>query len=325
MRRYTNSSGLPLSIAVWLATDFYDHNDDPWTISVTSLMKSVRQVILASRIPPGEVLPDVMGLTQSRFGTAVHNGIEQAWLTNYQTALRDLGYPAKVIQRVRINPAPGSLEPGDIPVYFEQRASKQVGHWTVTGKFDFVFDGALEDVKTTGVYSWIAGTKDEDYSLQGSLYHWLNPELVTQDEMKINFLFTDWKQRELKQNPNNYPPQRIVAKRFPLKPANEVQRFVEQKLELFEFYRDTPEAELPECTDEELWRSAPQWKYYKDPSKTTRSTKNFDNEHDAQLRFIEDGGVGLIKRVAGQAKACLYCPAFTLCSQKDRLLAEGAL
>lgn len=35
-----------------------------------------------------------------------------------------------------------------------------------------------------------------------------------------------------------------------------------------------PDEEIPECTDEELWRSPTKYKYYSDPNKTSgRSTK----------------------------------------------------
>ena len=88
---------------------------------------------------------------------------------------------------------------------------------------------------------------------------------------------------------------------------------------------DAPESELPECTEDELWRSDPAYKYYKNPQKMSRSTKNFDNLHDANLRLAEDGGVGIVVTVPGEVKACKTCAAFNLCTQKDRYLASGEL
>jgi hypothetical protein len=41
--------------------------------------------------------------------------------------------------------------------------------------------------------------------------------------------------------------------------------------------------------------------------------------------MAEDGNVGLVKEVPGQVTACKYCPAFSICSQKDALIAAGDL
>ena len=53
-----------------------------------------------------------------------------------------------------INPSKPMLEfnPDAIPVYMEQRAYKQVGKYKVSGKFDFVAEGRVQDFKSTGVF-----------------------------------------------------------------------------------------------------------------------------------------------------------------------------
>ena len=88
---------------------------------------------------------------------------------------------------------------------------------------------------------------------------------------------------------------------------------------------EADEKDLPLCNSKELWRSEPVYKYYKNPDKTTRSTKNFDNLSDANKRLAEDGGVGVVITQPGQAVACKYCSAFALCTQKDDLIAAGEL
>lgn len=64
------------------------------------------------------------------------------------------------------------------------------------------------------------------------------------------------------------------------------------------------------CTDEELWRSDPQYKYYTDPTKTSGRSTNFDNLADAHRHLAEKGGKGVIITKPGEPKACAYCPAF---------------
>lgn len=80
--------------------------------------------------------------------------------------VHDLGYPSKVIANVRVNPKPEDLFDDCIPVYLEQRTYKNVGKYTVSGQFDFVGDGRVEDIKTTSAYSYTARNNDDKYILE---------------------------------------------------------------------------------------------------------------------------------------------------------------
>lgn len=325
--RFMNVSEVPLALAVFLASDDYDYDDTPNTISATTLLKPLRQIILPSRMPPGEGLVNLADMMSNRLGAAVHAAIEQSWKTNYRVALKNLGYPQRVVDRVAVNPTHDYLaaNPDTIPVYLEQRLKKQVGKWIITGKFDFIGEGRVQDFKTASVWSYMNQVNANKQTLQGSIYRWLDPKLITEDEMDIHHIFMDWKQGMVKTDPN-YPTQRFKKQTFPLLSVHETGQFIEQKVNLIEKHWDTPEDQLPLCDDEDLWRSEPVYKYYKsgDTSKT-RSTKNFDNLHDARLRFIEDGSTGAIKEVLGSVTACKYCPAFGICTQKDQLIRAGEL
>ena len=50
MRRFTNNADIDLSVAVWLAHDDYDYVTKPNYISVTTLIKPIRQIILRGRV-----------------------------------------------------------------------------------------------------------------------------------------------------------------------------------------------------------------------------------------------------------------------------------
>lgn len=323
-QRYTNVSNVPLSMAVFLATDQYDYVDDPNYISTTSLIKPLRQLILASRVKQEDTSVDLVNMVPSRMGSAIHDTIERAWKTNYRGAMELLGYPKRVIDRVAINPSKEELTDDTVPIYLEQRSFKKVGKWTIGGKFDFVGDGRVEDFKSTSTYTAINKTKDDDYILQGSIYRWLQPDIITRDEMAIQFIFTDWSAAKAKSDPS-YPQARIQQRVLKLKSLAETDAFIKRKLRLIEQYWDSPEEEIPYCTDEELWRSEPVFKYYKNPAKTSRSTKNFDTKQEAYQRLAEDGHVGMVVEQPGQVTACRYCPGFGLCTQKDQLVAAGDL
>jgi hypothetical protein len=323
--RFANVSEVPLALAVFLASDFYDHDDDPFTVSATTLLKPLRQIILPNRVPPGEGLVNLADMMNNRMGAAIHDGIEKAWVSNYRSAMEALGLPQKVIDRVRINPPMEELlNDGDIPIYMEQRLKRKLGKWTITGKFDFVGEGKVQDFKSTSTFTYKKQVNADKYTQQGSIYRWLDPKMIHRDQMEIHYIFTDWKPAMAKTDPS-YPPKRFHTQSFELMNLAETEGFIRRKLALIEQYWDAPEEEIPQCDDDELWRSEPQFKYYKNPEKTARSTKNFDTMQDAMLRLSEDGNVGIVKEVPGQVTACKYCPAFAACTQKDLLMAMGDL
>lgn len=322
--RFANVSEVPLALGVFLASDSYDYDNTPNTISATTLLRPLRQVILQGRVPPGDGLVNLADMMSNRMGAAIHDGIEKAWLNNHVNAMKALGIPQKVINQVRINPEPAQLDDTTIPIYLEQRSSRQCGQWKVTGKYDFVGDGMVQDFKSTSTFTYKKQTNTDKYIQQGSIYRWLNPDVITGESMQIHYIFTDWKPSMVRSDPS-YPPRRFHTQSFPLMSLQETQRFIERKLALIETHLNAPEDMLPECSDEELWRSEPVFKYYKNPEKTQRSTKNFDSRADAMVQFVTDGSKGIVKEVPGRVMACKYCPAFAACSQKDRLIASGDL
>lgn len=322
MSTYTNVTGVPLSVAVYLATDTYDHV--PNSISVTSLLKPLRQIILRARVPSEMNVTDILSLVKSRTGTAIHDSIERAWKTNYRKALKRLGYPDSVIDRVKINPDPDTVTESDIPVYMELRTQREIMGYTITGKFDFVAEGRLEDFKSTTVFTWINGNKDEDHSLQGSLYRWLNPQIILEDHMAIQYIFTDWMPGRAAAE-EKYPNKPMEQKLIPLLSIEDTEQYVKERLLQVKQLWNADETVLPLCNDKELWRNAPHYKYYKNPAKRLRSTKNFDSSADAYVRHAEDGKVGVVVEVPGMVIACKYCAAFPVCTQKDALIADGSL
>jgi hypothetical protein len=329
---YNNDGDFPLSAAVWLANNEYDFVPNPTQLSVTDLLKSDRQLVLRQRrlvieandpnYEPEKI--NLSSLVASKLGTSVHNGIEQAWNEKAVQCLIDLGHPKKGAESVIVNPPAGTDLTGKIPVYMEIRSEKVVNGFTISGKFDFILDGALEDFKSTGTYTWVNGTSDEKYILQGSLYRWLNPTLVTEDFLRITFVFTDW--QKMMSHGDNYPKQRIMSKTYDLLPVSKAENFVSRKINALISLKNTPEPQLPLCNKEELWQSAPTFKYYKNPTKTNgRSTKNFTDEVDAAKRLADDGYVGIVVTNPSMAKACIYCSEYAACSQKDQLIAAGQL
>ena len=313
----TNETGLSLPIAVWLAQDDYDYHPEENYISATSLLRPSKQLILSRRIPSAQRVADVSDFLSARFGTAVHDSIEKAW-GNGRANLRKMGYPAALIERVVVNPTEEELKvPNCIPVYVERRTVKEHRGFLIGGKFDIVLEEELYDFKSTSAWTWVFGGKDEDYVLQGSIYRWLNPDLIKGDHIHINFIFTDWNKGLARQKPDSYPQNRLLQKSFKLMSLADTERYIDLKLDQLTKQWKLPEEQITPCNDKELWRSDPVYKYFSDPSKTDgRSTKNFTDLGEANLFKVEKGK-GVVITIPGEVKACGYCPAYDICKQKD--------
>ena len=320
MSHMSNNTGISLPLAVWLATEEYDFRQGTRrAISATSLLKPVRQILLRERLTPEERdTPDVSEFIASRLGHAIHDSIEKAWKSgNLPKTLMTLGYPADIANNVEVNPK--NPDPAKIQIWLEQRVEREFMGYVISGKFDMVLNGELQDFKTTSTYA-TKGNKDEDYRIQGSLYRWLNPERITTDYMNIQWIFTDWSKARLREP--GYPQQRVMEHRVELMSIAETESWMRLKIRALEDAADLPESQIPECTDKDLWRSEPRFKYFSDVMKAqvpgARSTKNFDTLLEASdFMQNEKGGKGIVITVPGKVKACGYCPAFNICTQKN--------
>lgn len=325
----TNRSNIPLALAVWLLQDNYDYQDQPNYVSATALMKPLRHIVLGPRVDRKTIPLDVEELIPRALGHSMHDSVEKAWTHGHARALKQLGYPDSLIERVRINPTDAEMRASNsiIAIYLEQRAFRTITvngvTYTVGGKFDLVAEGIVQDTKTTSAFTWLHGGKDDDYRLQMSLYRWIDAaqplRKITEDYGQINFVFTDWQKAQARGNPA-YPQKRIETKQIPLLSLKETERWVEAKLAQVQRHADTPEELLPHCTDEELWRSDPVFKYYADATKTSgRSTRNFSSLAEAKAFQAEKGGRGTVITVPGEPKRCLYCDVASICSQIRQL------
>ena len=136
--------------------------------------------------------------------------------------------------------------------------------------------------------------------------------------MKIQHVFTDWQKIQAKTNPD-YPQNRVVEFKVELMSPLETERWIEAKIREIMVNQDLPEPEVIRCSDKDLWKTDPVWKYYSNPetAKTGgRATKNFPNYPAAALHRNKQGK-GVVIEVPGQVKACGYCPAFDICTQQD--------
>lgn len=321
--KYTNKDNVSLPLAVWLMHDDYDYDSRSNVISATSLLKPTRALVLINEYKGLDKTVDIMSLVSARMGSAIHAVAEQAWTNraNITKALQALQV-SNLDEKLVINPE--TVKEGDIPIYVEQRHEKEVGDYIISGKYDLVVDGTVSDYKSTSVWSYIFDSNALKYTQQASIYKWLAPNRITDNAVHIQYIFTDWSAAQAMRDPS-YPQTRVLTKEYPIWSVEQTDHFIKEKLERLEQFKGRPQEELPECTKEELWESETKYKYYKNPTKMARATKNYDSLDEANIRLASDGGVGTVVTVPGEVKACRYCEVSDVCKQAQNLIQQGRL
>lgn len=301
----TNKLNIHPVIAVWLANDTYDYVNDPNYFSATSMLMSTRQAVLSKRLGSAEV--DISTLVATSRGSAIHTAIEQAWTDNLQANLNKLNGFLD-LGTVSVN----KDEPANTTVYLEKRSFREFEGFKIGGKFDMVFNGQLQDFKTTSTATYVSGSRDKDYILQCSIYAWLNRDIITEPTFNIHYIFNDWSMARTSES--GYPQCPVITKTYELLSDEQVEDILRAKLSAIREYAEAPEEFIPMCTDEELWIRPGKYKYYADATKT-RATKVFDNELEAMQFQASKGGKGIVKYVPGEAMRCKYCPCSSICSR----------
>lgn len=321
--KYTNKDNVSLPLAVWLMHDDYDYDSRDNVVSATALLKPIRALVLIDQHKGLDKSVDIMSLVSARMGSAIHAIAEKAWTNraNISKALQALQV-SNLDDKIVINP--DKVKEGEIPIYVEQRHEKEIDDYIISGKYDLIVDGTVSDYKSTSVWSYIFDSNALKYTQQASIYKWLVPDRITDNSVHIQYIFTDWSAAHAMRD-SSYPQTRVLTKEYPIWSTEQTKFFISEKIKLLKQYKDSPQEDLPECTKEELWESETKYKYYKNPAKMARATKNFDTLNEANVRLANDGGVGTVVTVPGEVKACRYCEVSDICKQAQNLIQQGRL
>jgi hypothetical protein len=286
--------------------------------------------VLYPRLDASKLTKDVSEYRARALGNAIHDSIEKAWRKGYKKALKKLGHPDSLIERVRIDPTDEELkaDPTIIPLFMENRIYRTIivngVSYRIGGKYDGVFEGGVNDTKSTSSWEWVFARKSEDYVVQKSIYRWIDAgqpiPKITDDVGRINFVFTDWQKSKAAQDPD-YPQLGVAHRDFVLWPVAQTEAWIRNRISRIQMYKHSDEENIPECTPEELWMSEPVHKYYSDANKTTgKSTRNFKLLSEA-TQMQADKGKGIVISVPGEAKRCAYCEVASICSKKEKYTA----
>ena len=333
----SNHGNISLPLATWLAHEHYNQGEVPFkgikrVWSATELLKPTRAILLNKLISEKEKKTfDISSKANAKIGVSIHKSIEDFWSEEilWKDTMRNMNIPLSVIERILINPSANEIKEDSITIITEKRAWKPINPETaITGQADIIYNGTLHDIKTTSVASWTNKNTKEKWRLQGSIYKWLMPELITNNFINIDLIFTNWNSERAKRakSKEEYPPFRVVTLQFKLYDSNYIQSFINRKvneLELFlsqEEFKD--QSNFPVCNPSDLWMGETQYKYWsteKAYKQNKRAYRVFTSASDAEIFKASKGDKGIIIPFTGTPKACSWCPASPICEQRESM------
>jgi hypothetical protein len=341
--KLTNKSNVSITLAVMLANDNYQHDSRINSVSSTTILKPLRELALQrSGVPIVNEL-SINDLVASRTGSAVHTMLEEAWLNpnSRNKALNKLGLND---YKVLVNPKTVPDDWDGHLVYVEIRNERKVGEYILTGMYDIVEDGLLQDLKNTGTFKVEKTTKELplfnelmlklsdkptyediesirlkcptvfDYSMQGSIYTFIDPDDVIKDDfMLVQFIMKDYK--NMRYPTEHYPTTNPLAVEVMLFDDYETGTWVEGRLNKLDAVL-ADKTKLPVCSNSELWVEPTVWKVYaKEASKRCMNGGTFDSLREADAFQESKGGTPVIKEIKGEPKRCGYCSVKSICDQ----------
>ena len=282
--KYTNKHNFPDYVVQWLKFDEYDY--EPNTFSATTLLQPPKVYALKKQYYD-QIETDVSDVIASRYGTAIHDSIEKIKLTN-------------------------CLQ--------EQRLRTKIADKVITGKFDIMKEVEkgvyrLIDVKSTSVWTFVFGSKEEDYIKQLSIYRFLGHMngYNVQEEAEIFMIFTDWSAKKSRTDPE-YPQTRIKIVKIRLWGIEKTREFITERVNLLSKTSEMKQEDMPECNEKDLWAMKPTYNLMRD-NRTIATYKR------KPTRILSDSSLKLVE-VKGKVKRCKYCPASKFCDQCKRLIKE---
>jgi len=278
----TNKHGLPQALVDVVASR--DYTPRPGHYTVTTLLKGVREIFLTRR-HYHEIEIDVSDMIWSIFGTAVHNIFA------------------------------GKENPDYLK---EERLHLPVGDYVLSGQFDeYHIEGMeLNDFKVTSVWKVKMGDFDDWLKQQLMYAYLLMRHSIPTTNGKVTAILRDWRYGEhLRMKHEGYPARQVYVKKFALKEQDihDIEGFIEAKFAEIDYYKDTPDNDLPICTPEERWYHGE--KYAVMGNKRKSAFRLLDNYDDAEAWIEENGKGDYIQRRPGTSIKCeRYCDAKKFCN-----------
>lgn len=249
---------------------------EPTGYSASMLSQSPRMVWLKRR-HFGKIEKDVSEQLWAVFGTAVHAVIER-------------------------NETKNSLQ--------EEYLTTDINGVKLTGTCDHYENGIISDWKTSSVWSFIYMDADKmkDYNSQLNTYAYLYRQAgfkVT--GLKIIMLFRDWQKSKAKYDVTYPRPVETID--IELWHEDKIKEHIEDRIEIFESHKNTPDDDLPMCTLADRWAKPAKYALMKEGRKT--AIKLYDEFPNVKIEH----GQYFEERPGDQFTRCEYCDASEYCNQ----------
>lgn len=281
--KLTNVHGLPASIVEALSRDGYDYNDDPKTISVTSLISppKIRAMKMRHR---DEIIEDASEKIWLLLGNAVHYAL------------------SCVSDRNRL---------------IEERLYANVFDWTVTGKPDIYDDATIQDYKVTSAWSMVFEPSGKpEWHQQLNLYAWLlRQNGFDPQSAQIIAILRDWS-KSTAQKGGDYPKLPIAVIDVPLWACHgETDQFIARRIDLHALAALTQNDDnIPACSPDERWQKEDVFALMKPGRKS--AIKLFDTQQKAYNAhgLTSKSDKCYVENRPGRCVRCLdYCPVRQFC------------
>lgn len=272
----TNKQNLPEALVNVIKNGLYEPNPD--TYSVTTLLNPVRNILLQRR-HYNEIEQDANEMMNMLIGTAIHSLIEKMDNTGFSEMYLKYG--------------------------------------KLTGKCDLYDQNncVLVDYKTATTWK-IIHNDFEDWKKQGLMYAWLlmqNNYYV--NKLKFHAILKDWSPREAKKD-SNYPQSQVYTWEYKVFPADMVQieMFIRNKINELELLKNTPDDDLPACSDQDCWYTGDKFAVYKITGQA-KANRVLDTEEEAHEYITNKlNGAGIIEYRKGEYRRCQdYCNVCKWC------------
>ncbi|MDD4224323.1 MAG: hypothetical protein PHD87_07040 [Candidatus Cloacimonetes bacterium] len=275
----TNKLNLPEPIFKAIRANWYGGNREKRFASVTELLKPTKQLLL-SRRHAEEVEQDASDMIWTLMGSAIHRVVEAAELDE-------------------------SFQEERLGISFEGDK--------ITGGFDLFQNGVISDFKFTSVWSYIYGSRLNEWTAQLNLYAWLLSGCgFTVDGIEVITIFRDWSRSKAAADPGYPKPVERIS--LELWDKRRVEAYLRERIDEIKANEALPDDLIPECSQAERWEAPDRFAVMRPGS--TRALRVFDDPEEARRYISEHKDPGNLRVVARSEppKRCLdFCPVNTFC------------
>jgi len=255
--KITNNFGMPQPFVDFAINDKYSKGKAD--ISITSLIDSPR-VRIMKNVYDNDIEVDAVDMVWALFGTAVHSVLEQS------------------------NSSKNIIN--------EERLYASHNGWIISGALDRQEiknnTASIIDYKVTSVWSVIYGKPEWEKQL--NCYSWLFKKNNTHNQIKVGSLkicaiLRDWNRRDAERK-ENYPQAPIVFVDIPIWDDNSIDKYISDRVSLHQEAQVNYDlnADLPLCSDQEMWKKNDTWAVKKKGQK--RALRVLDSEEEA-IKYID--------------------------------------